>query len=367
MPRFPQPGRAPSFWPARFLSPWHGWSVHAQSAENVAVVINDNSPDSQRIGEHYARTRALPAEQRIRIRASTDETVDRAGYASTIEAPIAAAIRRAGGHDRVLYLVLTKGVPLRISGTTGLEGTLSSVDSELTLLYRRMTGQAVPPAGKIDNPYFLGARELRTALPFSHREHDIYLVTRIDAFTVDQAMSLVDKAQKPGTDGRIVLDQRDEDADAPGKSVDRAGGADGSTIRVTVSAPLSKPPPNRRATSAGCLATILRAQQIRTIGSARCGWVSCRDRSPRLSPARMRGRSCRRRTAGFPPHRTTLRHFLQGRRTRSSAISFATASPAWRDRLASRTCWERSARIFCFRPISPASTLPKRSTLRRRP
>ena len=40
-------------------------------------------------------------------------------------------------------------------------------------------------------------------LPFSHREHDIYLVTRIDAFTVDQAMSLVDKAQNASTEGRL--------------------------------------------------------------------------------------------------------------------------------------------------------------------
>ena len=132
-------------------------------------------------------------------------------YVSAIEAPIAAAIQRGGLHDRVLYLVLTKGVPLRIAGTTGLGGTLASVDSELTLLYRRMTGQPVPPAGKIDNPYFLGSRELREALPFSHREHDIYLVTRIDAFTVDEALSLVNRAQTPGRDGLIVLDQRDED------------------------------------------------------------------------------------------------------------------------------------------------------------
>ena len=32
--------------------------VHGQSAENVAVVVNDNSADSQRIADHYARTRS---------------------------------------------------------------------------------------------------------------------------------------------------------------------------------------------------------------------------------------------------------------------------------------------------------------------
>lgn len=195
---------------------WAAPPVLAQSPENVAVVINDNSPDSQRIGEHYARTRALPAANVLRIRVPPGETVERSVYVSNIEAPIAAAIGRAGLQDRLLYLVLTKGVPLRISGTTGLRGTLASVDSELTLLYRRMSGQAVPPGGKIDNPYFLGSRELREALPFSHREHDIYLVTRIDAFTVDQALSLVDRAQAPSRDGQIVLDQRDGDTTQPG-------------------------------------------------------------------------------------------------------------------------------------------------------
>ena len=32
-------------------------TLQAQSAENVAVVINDNSEDSKRVGEHYAATR----------------------------------------------------------------------------------------------------------------------------------------------------------------------------------------------------------------------------------------------------------------------------------------------------------------------
>jgi uncharacterized protein (TIGR03790 family) len=190
-------------------------AASAQSPDNVAVIINDNSPDSQRIGEHYAKTRALPESNVIRIRTSADEGIDRGEYLTTIELPIATAIRRAGMHDRLLYLVLTKGVPLGIKGTAGVDGTIASVDSELTLLYRRMTGQTVSPTGRIDNPYFLGTREIGQALPFSHRENDIYLVTRIDAFTVDEAISLVDKAQKPAAEGRIVLDQRDDDASRP--------------------------------------------------------------------------------------------------------------------------------------------------------
>jgi uncharacterized protein (TIGR03790 family) len=182
--------------------------VQAQSAENVAVVVNDNSADSQRIGEYYARTRGLPQSNILRIQTSSEEAIERNAYARTIEQPLGLAIRRAGLQDRLLYLVLTKGVPLRIVGTTGLNGTHASVDSELTLLYRRLVGQPTSLEGKIDNPYYLGAREIGEARPFSHREHDIYLVTRIDAFTVDQALALIDRAQVPAKDGRIVLDQR---------------------------------------------------------------------------------------------------------------------------------------------------------------
>jgi hypothetical protein len=54
----------------RFASPGY-----AQSAENVAVVIDDNGLDSQRIGEHYARMCSLPLENVLRVRVSTEETV----------------------------------------------------------------------------------------------------------------------------------------------------------------------------------------------------------------------------------------------------------------------------------------------------
>jgi uncharacterized protein (TIGR03790 family) len=180
----------------------------AQSAENVAIVINDSSADSQRIGEYYARQRNLPASNILRIRTLSDETIDRDTYARTIEEPIATAIGRARLHDRILYLVLTKDIPLRISGTAGASGTGASVDSELTLLYRQMTGLRRPAVGHVDNPYFLGERDVSEARPFTHKDYDIYLVSRLDAFTVEQALALVDRAAAPATVGRIVLDQR---------------------------------------------------------------------------------------------------------------------------------------------------------------
>jgi uncharacterized protein (TIGR03790 family) len=111
-------------------------------------------------------------------------------------------------HDRVLYIVLTKGIPLRIAGTEGTDGSVSSVDSELTLLYRRMTGQVAPTRGRIANPYFLGDKPVKQAQPFTHRAFDIFLVSRLDAFTVDEAIALIDRAQNPSRNGKVVLDER---------------------------------------------------------------------------------------------------------------------------------------------------------------
>ncbi len=182
--------------------------ARAQSVENVAVIINESVPGSLRVGEYYVQRRGIPASNVIRIKTTTEETIERAAYVRTIEEPIAAALAGDQLQDRILYLVLTKGVPLRIAGTRGQEGTGASVDSELTLLYRRMVGQTVLTRGRVDNPYYLGARDLREARPFTHRDHDIFLVSRLDGFTIDQTLVLVDNARTAVTDGRIVLDQR---------------------------------------------------------------------------------------------------------------------------------------------------------------
>jgi uncharacterized protein (TIGR03790 family) len=199
---------------------WGGLAttVRAQSSENVAIVINDNSPESQRVGEYYARARALPPANVLRIRTTTEEVIDRDAYNRTIERALSTAIARERLQDRLLYLVLTKGVPLRITGTAGLDGTSASVDSELTLLYRRMTGQQVPVRGPVDNPFFLRDRDPGQARGFTHRDHDIYLVSRLDAFTMAETLALVDKAAAPAADGRVVLDGMGTRAAAAGEA-----------------------------------------------------------------------------------------------------------------------------------------------------
>src|SRR3954449_3593814 len=191
---------------ALLLLPLCAPPAQAQTGANVLVVYNDAAPGSVRIAERYAERRQVPAEQRLRITTAARDEITRPEYERQIQAPIVAWLNTHQAHDRILYIVLAKGVPLRIAGTLGRSGTVASVDSELTVLYRRMTGVFTPPAGSVENPYFAAKGVADGAPRFSHATADIYLVTRLDGFTVEDALGLIDRAMAPVKDGRILLD-----------------------------------------------------------------------------------------------------------------------------------------------------------------
>jgi uncharacterized protein (TIGR03790 family) len=180
----------------------------AQSGANVLLVVNEASADSVSIADHYARARGVPAGQVLRLKLEAADEIERESFNTQIHWPVASWLLTHAAQDRILYIVLAKGIPLRIKGTAGRTGTLASVDSELAVLYRRLTGQPVAVEGPIENPYFLGASPLDQAKPFTHDAYDIYLVTRLDGFTAKDATALVDRALKPSRDGRVLLDQR---------------------------------------------------------------------------------------------------------------------------------------------------------------
>jgi uncharacterized protein (TIGR03790 family) len=182
-------------------------ALAAQTGTNVLVVVNSSSPDSLRVGEYYATARMVPDKNVVRIATSATETIDRPDFERTIEQPIGAWLARHSLQDQVLYIVLTKGVPLRITGTSGRNGTSASVDSELTLLYRKLVGPRPQVVGRVDNPYFLGEAAVSEAKPFTRHVADIYLVTRLDGYRVEDAIGLIDRGRSAVRTGRVVLDQ----------------------------------------------------------------------------------------------------------------------------------------------------------------
>jgi len=199
-----------------------GGGASAPAAEppgvsRVLLVTNEMSPLSRRIAEMYARLRAVPEAQICRLRASTAETIDRGAYEQAIERPVAQCLRSRGLEDQIYYLVLTQDVPLRIAATArGQEPThtdSASVDSELTLLPRRLRGLAVGNLqGPAPNPFFR-----QREAPFSPRAFGIYLVTRLAAYRFETVENMVRQSLAARRQGKFVLDLRSA-ADDEGNS-----------------------------------------------------------------------------------------------------------------------------------------------------
>jgi uncharacterized protein (TIGR03790 family) len=181
-------------------------SAVAQSGQNVLLVVNEASPLSAQIADHYAVVRAVPQVNVVRVKVAVTDEIARADFERLVEAPLAQWLTRTASQDRILFIVLTKGVPLRVAGTSGRDGNAASVDSELALLYRKMAGLQIPAAGHVPNPYFLGNAPVGTARPFTHEAQDIYLVTRLDGFTLDDVLQEIDRGAAPSREGKFVLD-----------------------------------------------------------------------------------------------------------------------------------------------------------------
>ncbi|MBI5083523.1 MAG: TIGR03790 family protein [Acidobacteria bacterium] len=192
---------------------WLFWLVLAAgpcpalTPSDVLVVANSRSPVSRSIAEYYSRRRGIPANQILYLSTAPDEEISRETFQREVASPIAAFLRKQGWVDRVLVLVTTMGVPLKIHGTSGTSSDASSVDSELACLYRALKGQPVGIAGPASNPYFLSER------PFRHPEVPIYLVARLAGYTFADVRAMVDRALQAENRGVVVLDQRGSDLD----------------------------------------------------------------------------------------------------------------------------------------------------------
>lgn len=150
------------------------------------------------------KKREIPASNLCTIDTEPKETILRPQYADEIEPPIGKCLTSRGLVEKILYIVTTAGVPLQIyEPTGGLRTEQASVDSELTVLYARLHGAALPLAGPLQNPFF-GKREAK----FGHPQFPMYLVTRLAAWDLDEMKALVDRALVARNTGKFVIDAR---------------------------------------------------------------------------------------------------------------------------------------------------------------
>ena len=202
------------------------------------VVYNENDPLSRDLAAFYADKRGIPAERVVSLKCPLEEEIGRDQYDATIAEPLRALFdargwwTRNGDHpeadpssvvrtNRIRFLVLMRGMPLRIRQTSNYPGDATqqpspirdangaSVDSELTVL--GMFTHRI--SGFLPNPYFGSFRRI-TAL----NAPGLMLTGRLDAptgSTVRQMILDSLAAEKTGLWGRCYLDAR---GIAPGSS-----------------------------------------------------------------------------------------------------------------------------------------------------
>ncbi len=165
-----------------------------QRAMNVVVIATRRSPDSVSIAQYYAQKRRLPNTHIFTIDCVPQEEVALAEYRDTIERPVMNLLRERKLEESVDYLVLTKGIPLRIR-----EGGFS-VDSALMCSPLKRPFNNEPRESNL-NPYF-GKNER-----FSRRKYGFYLATRLDGYTMQHIRDLVDNSLNARrANGVFVLD-----------------------------------------------------------------------------------------------------------------------------------------------------------------
>jgi uncharacterized protein (TIGR03790 family) len=206
----------------------------APAAARVVVLANSDDADSLRLAHYYTEKRGVPAANIYAYKMSAAETIGWPEFVATIWQPLQDDLVRAGWIDaipmdlvdpagrrkyvihghRIAYLVVCRGVPLRIEANPAwaIEPAVvplanrpefatnqAAVDSELALL-----AESVHPTGRFV-PNILFQNEAPTTFDAAR----VVKTTRLDGPTVEAARALVDHAltaERDGLLGRAYVD-----------------------------------------------------------------------------------------------------------------------------------------------------------------
>jgi uncharacterized protein (TIGR03790 family) len=160
-------------------------SVSAQqSYTDVLVVINSNSAVSEQIGSYFAAQRNIPASNVVRIAVPVSEEINDIQFRD-LRTQLETIMLARGLKDAINYIVTTKGMPLKIN--RGDPWYNASVESELMLILGKYAAY-IGGYNRIFSPYY------GVHANFSHAVYDIYLVTRLDGYTVSDVYGMIDRS-----------------------------------------------------------------------------------------------------------------------------------------------------------------------------
>ena len=162
-----------------FASSVYGYAEDHSIVDQVYVLVNLDSKDSQEIANYYTELRGIPKSNILGLKMSLAEEISLEEYVRTIHNPLLEMLLAKGlvqgvldsrvdkwgrkkmgvASHKIAYLVTTKGVPLKFTLDTentgaydrSLEKIEASVDSELSTILLNYYSSLI---GAIENPVF---------------------------------------------------------------------------------------------------------------------------------------------------------------------------------------------------------------------
>jgi uncharacterized protein (TIGR03790 family) len=176
--------------------------ARAALTDRVLVIRNTNSAVSRAVADDYLARRGVSNVLDIVVpdagAKTQNESIAFADYLDKIDKPLRAYL---SAHPGIDFIVMTKGVPLRLNGAQHLPSSLDSYVAALD--YDKIPGAirilvADPNYRAPDGGPFQGVswsnRYWNSKKPFSHAEFGGYLVTRLDGYTQAEAIGLTTKS-----------------------------------------------------------------------------------------------------------------------------------------------------------------------------
>lgn len=195
-------------------------------AERVLVIANRNSPVSLRVAQYYKQRRQIPTTNFFTLDLPDSsltpglESISYSTYQTKVEQPLKDFLTRNGLTDRIRYIVLTRGIPLRVKdvpyrlrgGKTltqhqSIDSTLAALDYRVSAIeFKDMEDQKL--TGKEIFGLLTPNLYWRQTYPFEHHLTGGYLVTRLDGYSEGDARALVDRAltPRPSLTGTVLID-----------------------------------------------------------------------------------------------------------------------------------------------------------------
>lgn len=201
------------------------WAV--PGPDSVAVVANGNDPEGVALARLYLEVRQIPERQLCLLDLPDEDTVDLDAYRARFEGPLFACLDAAGVSARIEAVVLTRGVPLRVTVPTpggsqraSLAATLGAARSvTATAAESRLVGRAPGAPGNCGgtpclaaawrNPYTRGPFRAGWSAESQGVLHQPLLVTMLHGRSYADAARLVASATTAealgGAPGQFLL------------------------------------------------------------------------------------------------------------------------------------------------------------------